>query len=238
MNRREVANYISNAALARGIDPNVALRVFNQESGLNPYAKNINAREKSYGVAQLNTQGGLGVEAQRRGIDPTDPSRWKEHVDFSLDTVKKDGWRQWYGARDAGIGRWQGVSAYAPPQPPRPPQPPQPPAPMGTAPGSALTGSRYDDGTPGGYFNPKGGPMALRDGQPALGPDGGILPPDMTPSIDEVPASSTVKQIAKDLGLSKEEEESFKLGLALGGRDPFSGFGGFENGGFGSSGVG
>ena len=116
---REVMDYIIKSAQSRGIDPNIALRVFNQESGFNPAATNITPREKSYGVTQLNTQGGLGVEAQKRGIDPTDPSQWMKHVDFSLDTVLRDGWRQWMGAKDTGVGRWQGVNAMA--NPPRPP---------------------------------------------------------------------------------------------------------------------
>jgi hypothetical protein len=117
--RQEVIDYITNAASLRGIDPSVVLRVFQQESGLNPFAKNVTPREQSYGIAQLNLQGGLGVEARKRGVEPTDPNQWQKHVDFSLDTVLKDGWRQWMGAKDTGVGRWQGVNAMA--NPPRPP---------------------------------------------------------------------------------------------------------------------
>jgi len=104
-----VADYIRRAAESRGIDPEVALRVFKQESGFNPAARNVTDREESYGVAQLNVKGGLGVTARQQGIEPSDPAQWPRHVDFALDTVKKDGWRQWYGARDVGIGRWDGI---------------------------------------------------------------------------------------------------------------------------------
>ena len=112
--RAEVADYVKRAAAERGIDPNVALRVINQESGFNTAARNLTSREQSYGVMQLNTMGGLGVDAMKAGIDVRDPSTWRRQVDFGLDTVKRDGWRQWYGARDIGISRWEGIGQGAP----------------------------------------------------------------------------------------------------------------------------
>lgn len=105
----EVETYVRQAALARGIDPDIAARVIKQESGFNIFSKNITDRESSFGVMQLNTKGGLGVDAMRVGIDPTDPSQWRKQVDFGLDMVAKDGWRQWFGARDIGVGRWDGI---------------------------------------------------------------------------------------------------------------------------------
>jgi len=63
---------------------------------------------------QLNTQGGLGAVALRQGLNPRDPSQWRKHIDFGLDVVKRDGWRQWYGARDVGISRWQGIGTVKP----------------------------------------------------------------------------------------------------------------------------
>jgi Transglycosylase SLT domain len=98
---------------ARGIDPNVAERVIQQESRFDPAAKNVSGKERSYGLAQLNEMGGLGAEALKRGIDPKDPGQWRQHLEFMADTVKRDGWRQWYGARDVGIGRWDGVKGPA-----------------------------------------------------------------------------------------------------------------------------
>jgi len=113
--RQEIIDYITQAAQRRGIDPNTVLKVVRQESGFNPAAANDKTgREKSYGLFQLNVQGGLGNEARKRGIEPTDPSQWKQHVDFSLDTVKRDGWRQWGGARDTGTSRWAGVNSKGP----------------------------------------------------------------------------------------------------------------------------
>jgi hypothetical protein len=110
--RSTVESYVRSAAAARNINPDIAARVVRQESGFNVNASNISSRETSYGVFQLNTMGGLGNAAQRAGINPADPSQWQRQVDFSLDTVSKDGWRQWYGARDVGISRWQGVGDY------------------------------------------------------------------------------------------------------------------------------
>ena len=107
--KADVAAYVQQAAAQRGIDPTTALRVIKQESGFNIGAQNLTSREQSYGVMQLNTMGGLGAEALKRGIDVRDPSTWRQQVDFGLDTVKKDGWRQWYGARDVGISRWEGI---------------------------------------------------------------------------------------------------------------------------------
>ena len=111
--RNEVQNYIRDAARRRGIDPETALRVIKQESGFNPMATNLSPKEKSYGLMQLNTQGGLGVHALEKGINIRDPNTWRQQVDFGLDVVAKDGWRQWYGARDVGIGRWDGIGGRA-----------------------------------------------------------------------------------------------------------------------------
>lgn len=101
-----VRAYVRQAAEARGIDPDIAERVVRQESGFN-----INARggKDERGVMQLLPKGGLGEEFAKRGIS-LEPSNWKQQVDASFDVVKKDGWRQWYGARDVGIGRWQGIN--------------------------------------------------------------------------------------------------------------------------------
>lgn len=148
-----IADYIRKASLLRGIDPDTALRVFKQESGFNPAARNISDKEESYGVAQLNVRGGLGAVARQQGIEPSDASQWPRQVDFALDTVKKDGWRQWYGARDVGIGRWDGVGQSGTPVPSTGSvnpgtQPPVPdvfsPIPPGNAP-SSLTGPDTPD---------------------------------------------------------------------------------------------
>jgi len=43
------------------------------------------------------------------GLDPTDPANVNAMTDFALDQASKDGWRQWYGAKNSGIDRWAGL---------------------------------------------------------------------------------------------------------------------------------
>lgn len=50
-----------------------------------------------------------GGGALKQGIHIRDPSKWRDTVDFAAPIVAKDGWRQWYGARDVGIRRWDGI---------------------------------------------------------------------------------------------------------------------------------
>lgn len=114
--KQDVMSYITEAATARGIDPNVALRVAASE-GLNAdpreawqsnFVKN-GKRERSYGPYQLYIDGGLGNQFMETGMDPRDPSTWKHQVDFALDHAKKNGWGAWYGAANSGIGNMEGI---------------------------------------------------------------------------------------------------------------------------------
>lgn len=117
-----IADYIRKAAAARGIDPEVAVKVYNHEGrGAIDYQSGIvknGVREPSYGPFQLYTGGGLGNTFQKEtGLNPADPSTWRENIDFALDVAKKDGWRQWYGAKNAGLGRWDGIGQPGAPVP-------------------------------------------------------------------------------------------------------------------------
>lgn len=110
---RLVAEYIRQAALQRGIDPSVALRVA-QSEGLNSY---VGDSGSSFGPFQLhyggvarggNAVGGLGdIFTKRTGLDARNPDTWRQQVDFSLDEAKRGGWGPWHGwkgAATAGIG--------------------------------------------------------------------------------------------------------------------------------------
>ncbi len=118
----DLADYIRQAALARGIDPNVALRVAGGEGGLsNPFrhgegpapksqAPGFGALENSFGPFQLYVSGtgaGLGDRAVAAGIDPR--KNWQGGVDFALDEAKRKGWGQWYGAKANGITGMMGI---------------------------------------------------------------------------------------------------------------------------------
>lgn len=102
-----VEAYIRQGALARGIDPNTAARVFKGESSFRYDAVGDNGL--SFGPTQLYTGGGLGNVALAQGINVRDPSTWRQQVDFSLDHAMKNGWTPWYAARNQGIGRWEGI---------------------------------------------------------------------------------------------------------------------------------
>lgn len=103
--REERANYIRQAAIRNGIDPEVALRVA-QSEGFDKYTGD---QGRSFGDWQLFTGGGLGNEAEKAGIDVRDPNTWKEQTDFALRKAREGGWGPWKGAAKEGIGEWQGI---------------------------------------------------------------------------------------------------------------------------------
>ena len=103
--REERANYIRQAAIRNGIDPEVALRVA-QSEGFDKYTGD---QGRSFGDWQLFTGGGLGNEAEKAGINVRDPNTWKEQTDFALRKAREGGWGPWNGAKRVGIGNWQGI---------------------------------------------------------------------------------------------------------------------------------
>lgn len=115
----QIEAYIRQAARARQMDENIAVRVAQSEGGLNDpirqsdYVKN-GKRERSYGPFQLYIDGGLGNRALEAGIDPRDPNQWQRGVDFALDEASQKGWGQWYGAAKAGIGNYDGIKGARP----------------------------------------------------------------------------------------------------------------------------
>jgi hypothetical protein len=111
----DIASYISNAAAARGIDPDIALRVAKSEGGLSSwnmqslYKKN-GVQEPSFGPFQLYKGGGLGNDFMAKtGLDPALAANGPAGVDFALDHASKNGWGAWYGAGRAGIGDFEGI---------------------------------------------------------------------------------------------------------------------------------
>lgn len=125
----EIEAYIRQAAIARGIDPDIAVRVARSEGGLNdPFrrgegpaprsqASGMGDTESSFGPLQLYISGnnaGLGDRAVAAGIDPR--TNWKGGIDFGLDEAARRGWGQWFGAAKAGIGNMQGIGGNAAPR--------------------------------------------------------------------------------------------------------------------------
>lgn len=112
-NRADTEAYIRDAAIKRGMDPNVALAVARSE-GLGNY---VGDRGSSFGPFQLHYGGvagggmavsGLGDTFTRQtGLDARDPSTTQQQIDFALDWAKAHGWSAWHGWRGApfaGIG--------------------------------------------------------------------------------------------------------------------------------------
>lgn len=128
-----MTSYIRQAASARGIDPNIAVRVARSE-GLAPNVWQSNVinkrgqRETSYGPFQLLVGGGLGDKFQKMyGASPADKSTWRQQIDFALDEAATGGWSPWYGAAKVGVGRRTGLDqaralGYAQPAPALAPQ--------------------------------------------------------------------------------------------------------------------
>jgi hypothetical protein len=120
--------YIRQAAIARGIDPDVAVKVWRGEGAQTGagQSRNINPatgqREASYGPFQLNTDVGWGKGAIAAGIDPRDAQNWQADVDYALNQVLQGGWDPGaspghygaglHGATRQGITNWQGISGH------------------------------------------------------------------------------------------------------------------------------
>lgn len=125
----DVSDYIRQGAIARGMDPNVVLRVAGHE-GLNvfdPSKPDQGGDEgSSFGPFQLHYAGrsksmpnpGLGDEfTKATGLHASDPSTWKQQIDFSLDWARKHGWSPWMGAKAEGITGMMGINGTPPQQP-------------------------------------------------------------------------------------------------------------------------
>jgi len=120
----EIEGYIRQAASARGIDPDIAVRVANSEGGTTEYAKRGTFKTGSswwpfqlhYGgagtpYAQYGDTAGMGNSfSAATGYEPGDPNAWKAATDYALDAVKASGWGAWYGASAQGITGFQGVT--------------------------------------------------------------------------------------------------------------------------------
>jgi hypothetical protein len=190
----EVADYIRQAAVARGIDPNIVLRVAGHE-GLNvfdPSRPDHGGDEgSSFGPFQLHYAGrsksmpnpGLGDEfTQATGLHASDPSTWKQQVDFSLDWARKHGWSPWMGAKAEGITGMMGIGdmppqqdASAGPAAGMPPQAPIQPPPVNPPPAPPQPGYRDPMVTTAGRDAPP--PQVAPDQVASLDPSIGIPMP-------------------------------------------------------------
>ena len=100
------SQFIQDYAKSIGLNPNLALGIATAEglkawSASNPNAASTvdvqNGQPFSFGDFQLNTRNGMGVDAQRAGIDPRDPNQWQAADKFALDQMKSGGVGPWKG---------------------------------------------------------------------------------------------------------------------------------------------
>lgn len=121
-----VADYIRQAAILRGINPDIALRVANSEGGLDTDRRGTFSTGSSWWPFQLHygglgtpyeylgTQAGMGNDfTAQTGFKPGDAAAWEASIDYALDHALTDSWSKWYGAAGVGIGPWEGLPAHA-----------------------------------------------------------------------------------------------------------------------------
>lgn len=117
-----VEDYVRKAFAAQGIDPNVAVKVWKQESGSGKFWQSVQrnkqgVREPSYGDFQFLKGGkgtgfGLGVGndfMRDTGLDPADPANRFAMIDYAAQRVRQRGWGEWAGAKAQGITGFMGV---------------------------------------------------------------------------------------------------------------------------------
>lgn len=110
--QEDVQNYIIQAAKAKGVNPDEALKVYAAEGLAGDPTENWQSkivadgkREESYGPFQLNMgpQGVGTIMLKETGLDPRDPKNWQAGVDYALGHAAKHGWRDWMGAQKIGL---------------------------------------------------------------------------------------------------------------------------------------
>lgn len=109
-------------ATARGINPDLAVRVFGHE-GLGNYSSLADGSrwnkkyEPSYGPLQLQTASGMGRDfINATGIDPStdrSPKSVVKQIQYGLNRVVTDGWGAWEGAKAEKIYGKMGVGQDA-----------------------------------------------------------------------------------------------------------------------------
>lgn len=119
----DIAGYIRAAAMQRGIDPEVALRIAASEGGTEERARQGTFNtgrswwpfQLHYGgagtpYAQWGNTAGMGNDfTAATGYQPGDPNAWQASIDYALDHARRYGWGAWYGRKPAGVGEWDGI---------------------------------------------------------------------------------------------------------------------------------
>lgn len=122
----EIEGFIRDAALQRGIDPEIALRVARSEGGVDEYARRGTfatgsswwAFQLHYGgpgYEYLGTVAGMGTGFSKlTGWAPGAEAAWRDAARYGLNRAKASGWGAWYGAAHVGVGQWEGINTAWP----------------------------------------------------------------------------------------------------------------------------
>lgn len=123
-------DFIREAAVARGIDPQVAVDVANAEGGVDAPGKvGEFATGTSFWQLQLHYGGpdypqygipgesvaGMGNDfSAYTGWPPGDPYAWRDAARRALNAAREHGWGAWYGAAAIGITGFDGIDTSVP----------------------------------------------------------------------------------------------------------------------------
>jgi hypothetical protein len=124
----EIEQFIREAASARGINPDIAIRVCNTEGGVTEPARLGDFSGppwysgKSWWALQLH-YGGIGTPwagfghtagmgngfTTLTGWAAGDPAAWRDAARYGLNRARTGGWGAWYGAASVGITEFMGI---------------------------------------------------------------------------------------------------------------------------------
>ena len=117
----EIEGFIRDAAQARGIVGDIAIKVAQAEGGVEEYAKvgkfptgwswwPYQLHYGGAGYERYGTAAGMGTGFTKlTGWQPGDERAWRDSCRYALNRAKTGGWGPWYGAAAAGVGQWDGI---------------------------------------------------------------------------------------------------------------------------------
>ena len=120
MTQGSIESIIKKEAIARDMDPVIAIKIFRAEGAGNYQSQvprqgkgSLGGKEASFGPYQLYIGGGMGNQyEQATGRDLTKDNTTEgitNQIRFALDQATKLGWKPWYGRGPAGVGEWDGL---------------------------------------------------------------------------------------------------------------------------------
>tara|TARA_B110000858_G_scaffold197574_1_gene259737 strand:- start:3927 stop:4802 length:876 start_codon:yes stop_codon:yes gene_type:complete len=121
MSTEAIERVVRTEAVARNIDPNVAVRIYRSE-GYGAYQSQIpksgygslGGLEASFGPFQLYTGGGMGNDYETRTgrelVNDNTVEGITNQIRFALDQAVVGGWGPWYGRLSAGIATNEGFN--------------------------------------------------------------------------------------------------------------------------------